>query len=202
MDLFKFISSKKGSSGDRTSGQSSSPDSSHRGFIDRLGLGPRSRSRSRSRSQPPSPAVEKCTNTPVGSTASQTKTTQSLDIDTVWAEALKIATEKLGDNNLPLYLTNLSSQLPVGNIRAVIEALDTLQKAEKDKQLHYTWNGKKVVIVERVGKFLKTAEKYSPIVGTAIQSKPEVAAIWACVWATMRVCIHLLCRLTGTILIL
>ena len=130
----------------------------------------------------------------------QTKTTQSLlDIDMVWAEALKIANEKLGDKNLPLYLTNLTSQLPGGSIRAVIEALDTLQKAEQDKRLHYTWNGKKVVIVERLGKFLKIAEPYSKIVDTAIQSHPEVAAlVWAGIWAIMRVCIHLRCQLTGT----
>ena len=67
MDLFKFKSSKKGSSGDRASGQSSSPDSSRRGLRDRLGLGPRSRSQSR----PPSPAVE---NTPDGSTTPQSQT--------------------------------------------------------------------------------------------------------------------------------
>ena len=127
----------------------------------------------------------------------------SPDIDMVWAEALKIASEKLGDNNLPRYLTSLSSQLPGGNVRAVIEALDTLQKAEKDKRLYYTWNGKKVVIVERLGKFLKIAEPYSKIVDTAIQSNPQVAAlVWAGVWAIMRVCIQPLCQLTGTILIL
>ena len=130
----------------------------------------------------------------------QAKPTPSPDIDMVWAEALKLASEKLGDNNLPLYLTNLSSQLPGGNIRAVIEALDCLQKAEKDKRLYYTWNGKKVVIVERLGRFLKIAEPYSKIVDTAIQSNPEVAAlVWAGVWAIMRVCIHLRCQLTGAI---
>ena len=130
----------------------------------------------------------------------QTKTTQSLDIDTVWAEALKIATEKLGDSNLPFYLTNLSSPSPVGNIRAVIEALDTLQQAEKDKRLHYTWNGKKVVIIERLGKFLKIAEPYSKIVDISIQSNPGVAApVWAGIWTIMRVCIYLCCQLTGAI---
>ena len=127
-------------------------------------------------------------------------TTQSLDSDMVWAEALKIANEKLGDKNLPLHLMNLSSQLPGGNIRAVIKELDDLQKAEKDKRLHYTWNGKKVVIVERLGRFLKIAEPYSKIVDTAIQSNPEVAAlVWAGVWAIMRVRIHPLCQLTGAI---
>ena len=65
MDLFKFKSSK-GSSGDRTSGQPSSPDSSRRGLRDRLGLGHRSRSQSR----PPSPTVE---NTPDGSTTPQSQ---------------------------------------------------------------------------------------------------------------------------------
>ena len=118
-------------------------------------------------------------------------TAQSLDIEMVWAEALKIATVKLADNNLPRYLMNLSSQLPGGNCRAVIEALDTLQKAEKDKRLHYTWNGKKVAIVERLGKFLRTAEPYSKIVDKATQGNPVAALVWAGIWTIMRVCIHL-----------
>ena len=87
---------------------------------------------------------------------------------------------------------SLTSQLPGGNIRAVIEALDTLQKAEKDKRLHYSWNGKKVVIVERLGKFLKTAEPYSKTVDKAIQSNPVAALVWAGIWTIMRVCINLL----------
>ena len=124
----------------------------------------------------------------------QTKPTPSLDIDMVWDEALEIASKELDDKNLPLYLTDLTSQLPGGNIKAVIEALDALQKDEKKKRLYYTWNGKKVVIVEHLGKFLKIAEPYSKIVDTAIQINPSVAApVWAGVWAIMRVCIKPLC---------
>ena len=205
MDLFKKLK------------QSDSAGSSRRRLGDRVGWGSRSRSRSvadesiASQSQTgsssvhtqPSSSYSATLHPPHACTSPGSLLAPGPDIDTVWTEALKIACGKLGDNNLPTYLTSLTSQLPGGNIRAVIEALVNLQKAEKDKRLHYTWNGKKVVIVERLGKFLKTAEKYSPIVGTAMQSKPEVAAlVWACVWATMRVCIHLLCQCTGTILIL
>ena len=62
MDHFKFKSSKKGSPGDRASTQSESPDSSRKGFRERLRWG----SRSRSRSRPPS-------DTPDGSPASQSQ---------------------------------------------------------------------------------------------------------------------------------
>ena len=131
----------------------------------------------------------------------QTRSTPVPDIDTVWAEALQIANEKLGNNNLSL--TNLTSQLPGGDIRAVIEALDTLRAAEKDKRWHWTWNGKRDIIVESLGKILKIAEPYSGIVDTSIQSKPGpgVAALaWAGLWAIIRVCIHR--QLSRTILIL
>ena len=153
---------------------------------------------------PPQPETSVCED-PAPSQAQgalpQTETAQSLDINIIWAEAMKIAEKKLGGNkDLPLYLKDLSSQLPGGNIRAVIEALDTLQKAEKDKRLHYTWNGKKVVIVEQLGKFLRIAEPYLKAVDTGIQHDPVVAApVWAGIWTIMRVGIHLRCQLLGDI---
>lgn len=116
----------------------------------------------------------------------QSEPTQSPDIGIVWAEALKIAKEKLNNDNLPINLTDLTSQLPNGNIRAVIEQLDTLQKAEKDKRRNK--------IAERLGKFLKTAEPYTVIVDKAAQNSQVAALVWAGVWGIMRVCIHILCH--------
>ena len=111
-------------------------------------------------------------------------------IDLVWAEALKIATEKLSSKNLPHDLTNLTSQSAGENIRAVIKALDTFQKDEKKKRWRYTWRGKEVIIVERLGKILKTVESYSKVVVTVIQSNPQVSAlVWGGVQAIMQVCI-------------
>ena len=106
----------------------------------------------------------------------------------VWAEALKIAKKKLNNNNLPLDLTNLTSESATENIEAVIKALHTLQEDDKKKRWSYTWRGKKVIVMERLGKILKCVEKYSKVVDTAIQSSPEVSAlVWAGVWGIMRV---------------
>ena len=119
-----------------------------------------------------------------------TKSTSGPDIIGVaWAGALKIAKTKLGDS-FPLELTNLT---PGDNIRAIIEALNTLQKDEKKKRWSYTWRGREVVIVERLGRILKIVEPYSKVVDIAIQANPQVAAlVWASVWTIMRVGINLL----------
>ena len=92
----------------------------------------------------------------------------------VWTKALEIAKQKLSDNNLPpLDLTNLTSQSAEESIEAVVKALNTLQEDDKKKRWSYTWRGKKVIIVERVGKILRSIETYSKAVGTAIQSSPQ-----------------------------
>ena len=107
----------------------------------------------------------------------------------VWAKTLEITKKKLNDNNLPpLNLTNLTSQSAEEYINIVIEALNTLQEDEKKKRWSYTWRGKKIIVVERLGKILKIVEKYSKVVDTAIRSTPQVGAlVWAGVWAIMRV---------------
>lgn len=121
----------------------------------------------------------------------ETKSTPGLSV--VWAQALKIAEKKLSDNKPPLDLKNLASQSAGENIRAVIEALETLQSDEKKNRWSYTWHGKKVIIVEHWGKILKAAEPYTKVVGTAIQANPQVTAlVWAGVLALMQVCIHIL----------
>ena len=133
----------------------------------------------------------------------QTKSTSGPGIiDVAWAWALKIAKVQLGDS-FPLELTNLTPQPAGDNIRAVIEALNTLQKDEKKKRWSYIWRGREVIIAERLGKILKTVEPYSKVVDTAIQVNPQVAAlVWAGVWAIMRVGTNLLYELIETMLIL
>ena len=131
----------------------------------------------------------------------RTKSTPGLDV--VWAEALKIAEKKLSDNNLPLDLTNLTSQSSGENIKAVIEALDALQKDENKKRWAYTWRGKEVIVVEHLGKILKAVQPYSKVVDAAIQVDLRVTAlVWAGVLALMRVGIHILSQLKKTMLIL
>ena len=106
----------------------------------------------------------------------------------VWTEVLKIATKKLGDNNLPLDLTTFTSQSAEENIEDVITALNILQEDDKKKRWHYTWRGKEVIVVEQLRKILKSVEKYSKVVDTAIQSNPQVSAlVWAGVRAIMQV---------------
>ena len=121
----------------------------------------------------------------------------------VWAKALEITKRKLSDNNLPpLNLTNLTSQSVEENVEAVVKALNMLQEDDKKKRWSYTWRGKKVIVVEHLGKILKTVEKYLQVVDTAKPRNPEMGAlVWACVWAIMQVrilCTVLACQLTQT----
>ena len=108
----------------------------------------------------------------------------------VWAKAVEIAEKKLSEINLPpLDLTNFNPTAGK-DIYAVIKGLNSLQEDDKKKRWSYTWRGKKVIVVERLGKILKSMEKYSKIVDTAIQANPEVSAlVWAGIWAIIRVCI-------------
>ena len=107
----------------------------------------------------------------------------------VWAKALEITKKKLSNSSLPpLDITNLTSQSAEENMAAVVQALNIAQEDDKKKRWSYTWRGKEVIVVERLGKILKSVEKYSKAVDTAIQSNPQVAAlVWAGVLAIMRV---------------
>jgi len=82
---------------------------------------------------------------------------------------------------------NLTSQSAEENIEAVVKALNIAQEDDKKKRWGYTWRGKEVIVVERLGKILKSVEKYSRIVDIAVQSNPQVSAlVWAGVWAIMQ----------------
>lgn len=161
------------------------------------------------RNPSPSPGVE-ChnnkTNIPVAvlpqSTAGPDVITPSPCSSIVCTKALDIANKKLSDSNL--YLRELTSRSAERKIEAVIKALNTSQEDDKKKRWSYTWRGKEVIVVERLGKILGGVEKYSKIVNTAIQSNPQVSGasqvevwtsvlarlVWASVWDIVRVCIQ------------
>ena len=107
----------------------------------------------------------------------------------VWATTLEIAEKRLRENNLPLLdLKTLASESPEENIRIVVKKLNTLQEVNKEKQWSYTWHGKEVIVMERLGKILKIVNNYSKIVDTAVQSNPQVSTlVWAGVRAIMQV---------------
>ena len=106
----------------------------------------------------------------------------------LWAQALDIAKKRLSDNNLPpLDLTKLTSQSAEENIEAVNKALKTLQEDEKKKRWSYTWRGKKVIIVERLGEILRSRDKYLEIMGIVTQSNQLSALVWGGVRAIMQV---------------
>ena len=110
----------------------------------------------------------------------------------VWGKTLEIAKKKLSDKSLALLdLTSLTSPSAEENIATVIKALNAIQEDDKKNRWGYTWHGKRVVIVEHLGKILKTAERYSKVVDTAIQHQPEVTAlVWAGVKAILQVCVY------------
>ena len=110
----------------------------------------------------------------------------------VWVQALEIAKKKLCKNNLPpLDLTSLTSQSAEQNIQTVFKSLNTLQEDEQKRRWSYTWRGKEVIIVERLGEILRSVEKYSKIVDTAIQCNPQVGAlVWAGIQGIMQVALN------------
>lgn len=112
----------------------------------------------------------------------------------VWSKAIEIAKKKLIENNLPpLDLTNLSTKSEEENIEVVIKSLNSLQEDEQKKRWSYTWRGKEIVIVKRLGEIVRSVEKYSPIVGTIVQSDPKIGSlVWASIQAIIRVCIQFL----------
>ena len=138
------------------------------------------------------PVIEQTSPQPTASPAntSTPEAELSTDPDTVWTKALDIAQKKLTESNLPqLDRTNLTSESAGENIEAVVKSLNVLQQDEQRNRWRYTWRGKEVIITERLGKILRSMEKYSTVVGTAIQCDPQVSAIvWAGIQGIMRVC--------------
>ena len=115
--------------------------------------------------------------------------TITLSPDVVWAGALEITQKKLRDNNLsPLGITDLTTQSTEQTIEAVINALITLQNDDIKKRWRYTWRGRAVIVVQSLGKILKSIEKYSKVVDTVVDSNPQMRAlVWAGIWGIMQV---------------
>ena len=113
----------------------------------------------------------------------------------VWAKALEIIKKRLSDNSLPpLDLTSLISQSAEENIAVVVKELNAAQGDNNRKRRSYT---------RQLGKILKSVEKYTKVVDTAIQSNPQVSAlVWAGILAIMRVRIGVLSLGVDSILIL
>ena len=154
------------------------------GFIDRF--------KSRFRSRSPSPAVDHHITKPVSPSTSIPDTIDpSPHSAVVWDKTLDIAQKKLGEMDLPLLdLTNLTSQSAEENIQTVFKALNTIQEDKKEERWSYNWFGKETVIVEHLGKILKTLDKYLKVVDTMIQHNLEVTSlVWGAVRAIMQVCI-------------
>lgn len=112
----------------------------------------------------------------------------------VWDKTLEIVRNKINDYNLPLasledFTIQSQSQSAEDNIRAVVKALDALQKEDKEKRWKYTWRGKEIIIVERLENIRKNMDQYLNIVGTAIQSSRQGALVWAGIMMIMQVSI-------------
>ena len=112
-----------------------------------------------------------------------------MEPSSVWVKTLEIANKKLSDNKLPpLDLANLTSPLAEENIQAIVRELNTIQEDGKKQRWSYTWRGKKVIVVERLGEILKSMQNYTKVADIAVQSNPKISAlVWAGVYAIMRV---------------
>ena len=74
-------------------------------------------------------------------------TTEPLSKSSIWTDALKLAEQKLPNNQL----SHFNSDSAEGNIDSIIKALKDVQEEDKKKR----WIG------DRFGKILKCVEKYS-----------------------------------------
>ena len=110
----------------------------------------------------------------------------------LWQKALEIAQESLAKYGLPPFeLGSLQSQSAADNsIQSLVAELQTAHQENKDKQWRYKdRHGNEVVLVERLGKILKSVNKYATIVDTAIQHHPDITSlVWAGARAILQVC--------------
>ena len=130
----------------------------------------------------------------------QTKSTHSIEpsphSSVIWTKALEVAKRKLGDYNLPpLDITNLTSLVAEKRIEQIVVALNTIQKDAQKRGSSYTWRGREVKAVERLGRILKSVEEYTRIVGTAMHSPEVTALVWGGIWVIMQVRIK--CTVVG-----
>ena len=125
----------------------------------------------------------------------QTKSTHSIEpsphSSVIWAKALEVAKRKLGDYNLPPLDIFTSEE----RIEKILVALNTFQEDAQKRGSSYTWRGKEVKAVERLGRILKSVEEFTRIVGTAMHSPEVIAVIWGGIWVIMQVRIK--CTVVG-----
>ncbi|KAF8421789.1 hypothetical protein EV426DRAFT_188790 [Tirmania nivea] len=103
----------------------------------------------------------------------------------IWQKALEIALESLAKYELPsLEIGSFQSQCAMENIQSLLAELDAAHREHKNRQWRYKdRRGNEVVWMERIGKILKSVDKYAKIVDTAIQHHPDVTSL---VWAGAR----------------
>jgi hypothetical protein len=109
----------------------------------------------------------------------------------LWQKALEIAQESLAKYQLPsLELGSLQSQSAAENMKSLVAELGAAHQEKKDRQWRYKdRDGNEVVWVERLGKILKSVDKYAKIVDTAIQHHPDITSlVWAGARAILQVC--------------
>jgi len=109
----------------------------------------------------------------------------------LWQKTLKKAQEGLAKYKLPsLELGSLQSQSAAENIQSLIVELETAHRENKGRQWRYKdRQGNEIVWVERLGKILKSVDKYAKIVDTAIQHHPDITSlVWAGAKTMLQVC--------------
>ncbi|KAF8423279.1 hypothetical protein EV426DRAFT_574568 [Tirmania nivea] len=106
-------------------------------------------------------------------------TSSSQALAAVWQRSIQIAQEKLLEKNLPpLPLDGQTSQTTNDVIDLMIGDLQSLIKKNSGRRAG----------VERLGKILRTVEKYAKIVDTAIQHSPQFSSL---VWAGIRAIVQM-----------
>jgi len=105
-----------------------------------------------------------------------------------------IAQESLAKYKLPpLERGNLPLQSALENIQSLVE-LETAHRVNRNRQwLYKDWQGNEVFWVERLWEILKSVNKYTSIVDTAIQPHPDIASlVWAGAKTILQVS-HIIC---------
>ena len=118
----------------------------------------------------------------------------------LWQKALEVAQGSLAKYGLPsIELGGTNSQSATDNIQSLVTELETAHQENKDKQWHYKdRHGNEVALVERLGKIVKSINKYAKIVDTTIQHHPNITSlVWAGARTILQVCHSLLGEAVG-----
>ncbi|KAF8421808.1 hypothetical protein EV426DRAFT_608034, partial [Tirmania nivea] len=103
----------------------------------------------------------------------------------VWQKTLEIVQESLTKHKLPSpEIGSFQSQSAAENIQSLHAELKAAHQENKNRQWRYKdRQGNEVFWVERLGEILKSVDKYTKIVDSAIQHHPNVTSL---VWAGAR----------------